>query len=71
MDDVLPLSIYVIAMADLPTMASHFNMLEDFLRINDSLGKARGGTNYELEKKLLTTFNCGMLYVSKEWSIPK
>lgn len=71
MDDVLPLSIYVIAMADLPMMASHFNMLEDFLKINDSLGKARGGTNYENEKKILTNFSCGMVYVSKELPIPK
>jgi hypothetical protein len=34
MDDVLPLSIYVVAMADLSHSASHRNMMEDYLRCN-------------------------------------
>lgn len=35
MDDVLPLTIYVISQVELPFIAAQFNMLEDFLKIND------------------------------------
>lgn len=35
MDDVLPITIYVVAMAELSHPASEFNMLEDFLSIYD------------------------------------
>lgn len=31
MDDVLPLTIYVIAMADLSHIATEFNIMEDYL----------------------------------------
>lgn len=34
MDDVLPLSIYVVSVANLQTPASHKNMMEDYLRAN-------------------------------------
>jgi len=34
MDDVLPLTIYVVAMANLHTPSSHKNMMEDYLRCN-------------------------------------
>lgn len=72
MDDILPLTIYVVAMAEVSHMVSHFNMLEDFIKINESQGFSRGGgINYEAEKRMLTNFNCGVLYVSKEWEIPK
>lgn len=67
MDDVLPLSIYVVSQTDLPFIASQFNMLEDFLKINEAHGKRGGGFQYELEKKLLTNFNCGVIYISNEW----
>lgn len=70
MDDVLPISIYIISQVDLPQIVTHFNMLDDFIKISDSMGKASGGVNYELEKKILTNYNCGILYVSNEWNIP-
>lgn len=35
MDDVLPLTIYIVAMAELSHPASEFNMLEDYLSIYD------------------------------------
>ena len=35
MDDVLPLSIYIVSQAEVSHIASHFNMLEDFIRINE------------------------------------
>jgi hypothetical protein len=34
MDDVLPLSIYVVSMAELSHPSSHRNMMEDYLRCN-------------------------------------
>lgn len=34
MDDVLPISIYVVALAELSHPASHRNMMEDYLRSN-------------------------------------
>ena len=33
MDDVLPLTIYAVAMADLSHPASELNLMEDYLRI--------------------------------------
>ena len=72
MDDILPLTIYVVTMAEVSHMASHFSMLEDFIKINEQQGFSRGGgINYEQEKRMLTNFNCGVLYVSKEWNIPQ
>ena len=59
MDDVLPLSIYVMAMAELSHPASEFNMLDDYLRIYDK--------GYDLEKKLLTNFEVSIKYVNHEW----
>lgn len=32
MDDILPLTIYCVAQADLSHPGSHFNMMEDYLR---------------------------------------
>jgi hypothetical protein len=47
-------------------------MLDDFIRTNETLGSKRnGGVTYELEKRMLTNFNCGVLYVSNEWEIPE
>ena len=72
MDDVLPLTIYVVSQAEISHIASQFDMLNDFIKINDQLGvKRSGGFNYELEKKILTNYNCGVLYVSGDWEIPK
>jgi len=59
MDDVLPLTIYVVAMAELSHPASEFNLLEDFLRIYDK--------GFELEKKLLTNFDVSIKYINHEW----
>jgi hypothetical protein len=61
MDDVLPLSIYVMAMAELSHPASEFNMLDDYLRIYDK--------GYDLEKKLLTNFEVSIKYVNHEWEL--
>ena len=57
MDDVLPLSIYCTAMAELSHAASLRNIMEDYLRLN---------SNLEFEKKLLCNFDCAVRYVSKE-----
>ena len=59
MDDVLPLSIYCTAMADLSHGASLRNIMEDYLRLN---------SNLEFEKKLLCNFDCAVRYVTKEWN---
>ena len=65
MDDVLPLSIYIVSQVECSHIASHFSMLEDFIKINEQQGNKRsGGQNFELEKKYLTNFNCGVTYVS-------
>ena len=61
MDDVLPLSIYVMAMAELSHPASEFNMLDDYLRIYDK--------GYDLEKKLLCNFDVSIKYINHEWKI--
>ena len=71
MDDVLPLTIYVVSQACVSHMASQLNMLEDFIKINESLGQKRsGGQSFEQEKRMLTNFNCGIMYISAEWEIP-
>ncbi len=59
MDDVLPLTIYCVAMAGLSHPASEFNLMEDYLRIYD-----RG---FEFEKKLLTNFDVSVKYINNEW----
>jgi len=58
MDDVLPLSIYCTAMADLSHAASLRNMMEDYLRQSNG---------FDFEKKLLCNFDCAIRYVCKEW----
>ena len=35
MDDVLPLSIYIVSQVEISHIASHFSMLEDFIKINE------------------------------------
>jgi hypothetical protein len=64
MDDVLPLSIYTVAMSELSHPASLHNMMEDYLKANEN----RSG--FDLERKLLTNFSCAVLYCSGEWEIP-
>jgi len=61
MDDVLPLTIYAVAMAELSHPASEFNLMEDYLRIHE-----RG---FELERKLLTNFDVSIRYINHEWQI--
>ena len=56
MDDVLPLTIYAVSMADLSHPASEFNIMDDYLRIND-----RG---FEIERKLLTNFDVSIQYTN-------
>jgi hypothetical protein len=62
MDDVLPLTIYVVALAELSHPASEFNMMEDYLRIYDK--------GYELERKLITNFDVSIRYINHEWELP-
>ena len=61
MDDVLPLTIYCVSRADLSHPASHRNMMEDYLR--------QCTKGFDLERKLLCNFDCGVQYVGKEWEI--
>ena len=61
MDDVLPLSIYVVSMANLSNPASHQHMMADYLRCNQ-----RG---YELERKLLCNFDGAIRYVCNDWEL--
>lgn len=59
MDDVLPLTIYVVAMAELSHPASELNIMEDYLSIYDK--------GFEYEKKLLTNFDVSIKYINHEW----
>ena len=71
MDDMLPLTIYVVSQAQVPCIVSEFRMLEDYIKIAEQQGCKRSGSiNFELEKKILTNYNCGIIYVSKEWKPP-
>lgn len=58
MDDVLPLSIYCVAMSELQCAGSHHDMMRDFLRHT---------SGYDLERKLLANFDCAVQYVCNEW----
>lgn len=60
MDDVLPITIYAVSMAELSHPASHRNMMEDYLRQN------RG---YDLERKLICNFDCAVRYIIGEWEL--
>lgn len=59
MDDVLPLTIYAVSMAELSHPASELNILEDYLRIYDK--------GFDFEKKLLTNFDVSIKYINHEW----
>lgn len=61
MDDVLPLTIYVVAMADLSHIFSEYNIMEDYLSIND-----RG---FDFERKLLTNLDVSIKYICEEWEL--
>lgn len=56
MDDVLPLTIYVVAMAEMAHIASEFKVMEDYLSINE-----RG---FDFERKLLTNFDVSIRYIN-------
>lgn len=58
MDDVLPLTIYCIALSRLPHAASHHNMMDDYLR---------NVSGFDLERKLLCNFDCAVRYVRCEY----
>ena len=58
MDDVLPLSIYCIAMANLKNAATYHNMMEDYVSYTNG---------FDLERKLLCNFDCAIRYVCNEW----
>lgn len=58
MDDVLPLSIYCIALSNLPNAATYHNMMDDYLR------QVNG---FDLERKLLCNFDCAIRYVRCEY----
>ncbi len=59
MDDVLPLTIYCMAMAEISHPASEINLIEDYLRIYDK--------GFDLEKKLLTNLDVSVKYINVEW----
>ena len=59
MDDVLPLTIYAVAMADMTHPASEFNMMEDYLSVYSK--------GFELERRLLTNFDVAIKYIDHEW----
>lgn len=61
MDDVLPLSIYCVSMANLSNPASHQQLMADYLRCNQ-----RG---YDLERKLLCNFDGAVRYVCNDWEL--
>ena len=61
MDDVLPLTIYCVARAELSHPASHHKMMDDYLRANPK--------GFDLERKLLCNFECGVIFVNKEWEV--
>lgn len=61
MDDVLPLSIYVVSMANLQNPMSHQQLMADYLRCNQ-----RG---YDLERKLLCNFDGAVRYVCNDWEL--
>lgn len=61
MDDVLPLTIYCVAMSNLRNASSHRNLMEDYLR-----SCPRG---FDLERKLLCNFDCAIRFTSSEWVI--
>lgn len=63
MDDVLPLTIYCVAVAQIEKPASELNIMEDYLSIYD-----RG---FEFEKKLLTNFDVSIKYINNEWELDK
>jgi hypothetical protein len=63
MDDVLPLTIYCVSMAELSHPSSDFNIMEDYLRIYDK--------GFEYEKKLLTNFVVSVQYINHEWELQK
>lgn len=62
MDDVLPLTIYAVAMAELSHPASEFNIMDDYLRIYDK--------GFDFERKLLTNFDVSIKYVSPSPYLP-
>lgn len=63
MDDVLPLTIYCVSVAQIRNPASEFNIMEDYLSIYD-----RG---FEFEKKLITNFDVSIKYINNEWELDK
>lgn len=61
MDDVLPLTIYAVCMADLTHPASELNIIEDYLSVYDK--------GFDYERKLLTNFDVSIKYINKEWNL--
>ena len=58
MDDVLPLSIYCVAMSSLQHAATLQSLMEDYLRTQ---------SGYDLERKLLCNFDCAVRYVTHDY----
>ena len=61
MDDVLPLTIYTVAMADISHIESEFNIMEDYLSMNDK--------GFDFEKRLLTNLDVSIKYINNEWQL--
>jgi hypothetical protein len=63
MDDLLPLTIYIVSQSEISHPASELNLMEDYLRIYDK--------GFDLERKLLTNFDVSIKYTNHEWEIPQ
>lgn len=61
MDDVLPLTIYAVSMADLTHIASEYNLMEDYLSLNDK--------GFDFERRLLTNLDVSIRYINHEWEL--
>lgn len=65
MDDILPLTIYLVANADISHPVSEHNLMEDFIKSYDNMG----GRAFEFEAKLLANFEVSIAYISSEWEL--
>ena len=68
MDDILPLTIYLVANSDITHPVSEHNLMEDFIKAYDSINIS--GRNFEFEQKLLANFEVSISYISAEWELP-
>lgn len=60
MDDVLPITIYIVCMSELKQPQTILVMIEDYLRAVDG---------YDFERKLVCNYDCAIRYVCEEWEL--